>query len=523
MLRKEQLQTMREEQERNQNRSKAQSFLLSNKEENMEELPKEEPQRNFFGGISKTAPVGYENGSSLTEEPATGQEEAYAEQMRREQENREMAEQERIRAEQERMRMEQERAEQARIRAEQVKAAQERAAIARAEQEKAEQEKRAKVREEKIRAAKLKAEQAKTTEQPAAGVQEFAALDKETEELIYTGNFQPSQDTMDAVNSIYEEELRRKFDRGDEERGNREVTLLQNSTELQGPKQTETEEQKEEQHEEQYEEPLAPESVEVMETEEAVETVEPVTSEPPLVWPPMVPVYTMTTEPPKVTPVEEPFEPSFSEQALLDKRQPESPVAKAAFEHAAYGVPVKKPVEERTAAEKTRTPGSTAVPVPDMAVKAANIPEASDMALVAEAALAAQEEKMPEYQFPPVDLLTEPVVKETGEKEEEELRQTADKLKSTLESFGVRVSINNVSRGPSVTRYEIQPEQGVKVSKITGLADDIKLNLAAADVRIEAPIPVRRQLALRFRIKKILRFRYRKDAAFINCRFYRLW
>ena len=62
------------------------------------------------------------------------------------------------------------------------------------------------------------------------------------------------------------------------------------------------------------------------------------------------------------------------------------------------------------------------------------------------------------------------------------------KLQSTLESFGVRVTVTNVSCGPAVTRYELQPEQGVKVSKITSLSDDIKLNLAASDIRIEAPI-----------------------------------
>ncbi len=55
-------------------------------------------------------------------------------------------------------------------------------------------------------------------------------------------------------------------------------------------------------------------------------------------------------------------------------------------------------------------------------------------------------------------------------------------------NFGVNVTITNISCGPSVTRYELQPEMGVKVSKIVGLADDIKLNLAAADIRIEAPI-----------------------------------
>lgn len=69
------------------------------------------------------------------------------------------------------------------------------------------------------------------------------------------------------------------------------------------------------------------------------------------------------------------------------------------------------------------------------------------------------------------------------------LRETATRLQQTLNTFGVRVTITDISQGPAVTRYELQPEQGVKVSKIVGLADDIKLNLAATDIRIEAPIP----------------------------------
>ncbi len=93
-----------------------------------------------------------------------------------------------------------------------------------------------------------------------------------------------------------------------------------------------------------------------------------------------------------------------------------------------------------------------------------------------------------EYKFPPIDLLKTSKVK-TGGNNEASVRETAMKLKSTLENFGVNVSITDYSCGPSVTRYELQPEQGVKVSKIVNLADDIKLNLAAADIRIEAPIP----------------------------------
>lgn len=97
-----------------------------------------------------------------------------------------------------------------------------------------------------------------------------------------------------------------------------------------------------------------------------------------------------------------------------------------------------------------------------------------------------QEKK--EHVFPPLNLLGKAKGDVKG-MSDRDLKETALKLQKTLESFGVRVTITNVSCGPSVTRYELQPEQGVKVSRITGLADDIKLNLAAADVRIEAPIP----------------------------------
>lgn len=105
----------------------------------------------------------------------------------------------------------------------------------------------------------------------------------------------------------------------------------------------------------------------------------------------------------------------------------------------------------------------------------------------AEMAKAAQAVK-PEYVFPPIDLLHKGKNKSNAG-QEQEIRQTAAKLQQTLNSFGVHVTVTNVSCGPSVTRYELQPEQGVKVSRIVSLADDIKLNLAAADIRIEAPIP----------------------------------
>ena len=93
-----------------------------------------------------------------------------------------------------------------------------------------------------------------------------------------------------------------------------------------------------------------------------------------------------------------------------------------------------------------------------------------------------------EYVFPPLDLLKKPA-SSSGGNTNDEVTETARKLQDTLHSFGVNVTVTNVSCGPAVTRYELQPEQGVKVSKIVNLADDIKLNLAAEDIRIEAPIP----------------------------------
>lgn len=93
-----------------------------------------------------------------------------------------------------------------------------------------------------------------------------------------------------------------------------------------------------------------------------------------------------------------------------------------------------------------------------------------------------------DYQFPPVQLLN--LAHNTNSANiNNELQEKAEKLVSTLDSFGVKVKITNICRGPSVTRYEIQPAPGVKISKITNLADDIALNLAANGVRIEAPIP----------------------------------
>lgn len=92
------------------------------------------------------------------------------------------------------------------------------------------------------------------------------------------------------------------------------------------------------------------------------------------------------------------------------------------------------------------------------------------------------------YKFPPMSMLR-PGKKNENTESVAELKATAARLQSTLKTFGVNVTITDIAQGPSVTRYEMQPEVGTKVSKITNLQDDIKLNMAAKDIRIEAPIP----------------------------------
>lgn len=106
----------------------------------------------------------------------------------------------------------------------------------------------------------------------------------------------------------------------------------------------------------------------------------------------------------------------------------------------------------------------------------------------ADSAVATAEPALEQYMFPSIDLLDEPDMSASRDISDE-LRENSERLVHTLKSFGVETRIVNIARGPSVTRYELQPSVGVKISKITGLADDIALSLAAAGVRIEAPIP----------------------------------
>jgi S-DNA-T family DNA segregation ATPase FtsK/SpoIIIE len=106
----------------------------------------------------------------------------------------------------------------------------------------------------------------------------------------------------------------------------------------------------------------------------------------------------------------------------------------------------------------------------------------------AEASFVVKQLSLPLYTLPPMKLLVKP--KQAGKSpEQKDMMGNARKLEKTLESFGVRAKVLEVHRGPAVTRYELQPDVGVKVSRIVSLTDDIALALAAKDIRMEAPIP----------------------------------
>ena len=185
---------------------------------------------------------------------------------------------------------------------------------------------------------------------------------------------------------------------------------------------------------------------------------------------------------------------AFSEEAFEAKELEEDASifhSEPAYQESIHTEPV---YEERT--EK-----------PKKNVKATEEDIQNDVASIEEEIhLEAQKER--KYVFPPVSLLKPPGNKQGDSKQH--LQETAQKLQQTLKNFGVNVTITNISCGPSVTRYEIQPEMGVKVSKIVNLADDIKLNLAAADIRIEAPIPGKAAVGIEVPNKETLMVSFRE-------------
>lgn len=139
--------------------------------------------------------------------------------------------------------------------------------------------------------------------------------------------------------------------------------------------------------------------------------------------------------------------------------------------------------EENPSAGPEKTAGKSAL----SAEKAANTPTAKDQEEIVKEI---RKEPTKEYKFPPMRLLKKGSGAGLSKAElEKELKDTAAKLQETLRIFGVGCTITNITCGPSVTRYELQPDVGVKVSRIVSLTDDIKLNLAASDIRMEAPIP----------------------------------
>lgn len=188
----------------------------------------------------------------------------------------------------------------------------------------------------------------------------------------------------------------------------------------------------------------------------------------------------------------------ISEQQDSDVHEPENMVHHAAGNSHNTEIEDENPYDEQIAAGNT-VPGSysseTQQPaMEDKTRKASKNPKSSQNEIengIRNISHEINNQKPPVkkvYHFPPLKLLKRGNGKSQGDSDEY-LRKTAKKLQDTLHNFGVNVTVTNVSCGPTVTRYELQPEMGVKVSKIVGLADDIKLNLATPDIRIEAPIP----------------------------------
>jgi S-DNA-T family DNA segregation ATPase FtsK/SpoIIIE len=180
---------------------------------------------------------------------------------------------------------------------------------------------------------------------------------------------------------------------------------------------------------------------------------------------------THTIQPQLVSP-----EPLSPEPLSPEPLSPE-PVSQPASE------PAKNPAPEPARQSAAESASRASVRNPKMKEQ-----EAKDEAAAIAEEIEEQGQETRTYVFPPLELLQKGDKRHQGDSKQH-LQQTALKLQQTLKNFGVNVTVSNVSCGPTVTRYEIQPEMGVKVSKIVNLTDDIKLNLAAADIRMEAPIP----------------------------------
>ena len=196
----------------------------------------------------------------------------------------------------------------------------------------------------------------------------------------------------------------------------------------------------------------------------------------------------MTPVVPTIQP-EAPAEPSAPDAMEMPETAAIQPAVPAAQGH----VSAENAVAMRSAPDADGWISITAEPVEEkdissLVAAAMEKPAASEQAAAQTPVEDAEPVDTFQYQYPPIELF-ERSPDESDPTAQDELKANAQKLVDTLESFGVRTRVLDISRGPAVTRYEVQPMAGVKISRITSLADDIALNLAVADVRMEAPIP----------------------------------
>ena len=196
----------------------------------------------------------------------------------------------------------------------------------------------------------------------------------------------------------------------------------------------------------------------------------------------------MTPVMPTIQP-EAPAEPSAPDAVEM----PETAAIQPAVPQAPARISAENAVAMRSAPDADGWISITAEPVEEkdissLVAAAMEKPAASEQAAAQTPVEDAEPVDTFQYQYPPIELF-ERSPDESDPTAQDELKANAQKLVDTLESFGVRTRVLDISRGPAVTRYEVQPMAGVKISRITSLADDIALNLAVADVRMEAPIP----------------------------------
>ena len=204
---------------------------------------------------------------------------------------------------------------------------------------------------------------------------------------------------------------------------------------------------------------------------------------------PKKPLKKKFTLPPK-NDVDEGIDISLTDEEEVEKRRKTTREKKDKLIDLYNGVsPETEIINDEIATVITETVDAPVVePVSDDSESAENNETVKDIDAVEFEVPVIDEPQKPSYVFPPISLLA-PIKPEDTRSIKSELESTGERLVEVLSSFGVEAQIINISRGPAVTRYELKPSAGVKISKITNLSDDIALNLASSGIRIEAPIP----------------------------------